>query len=261
MLTTAALFTTQSHAAARRESTEGFARRAAHFLQEHLGPGIAGVDTAGLAELVARLSQDAQAAGAEGAARQLQYMVAAVIWGHRFVEDPQYEAALTHANWPKVLPARAQRLDAAFKALGNEIDAFEAAVAADRQDLARILAALERVARYDWRYDDAGLLPRAVAHVWPARAACLGEVALARIAQAHLAALTPLALERAEAALLTCLAFAFGHGLYSDPAHPWIARALTAAPGQRNAALLSGLSTYYDNAIISYHQYLERVSR
>ena len=258
MLTMGALFTDFSHAAAAEEASAGFTRRACAFLREHLAPGVAGLDDAGLTQLVQTFSQEATTIGATGTAHQLRYMVAAVIWGHGFASDPQYAAALARANWPRELPAPPQRIDSALTALGPEIDLFERATGSDRADRARILAALTDIANHDWRYEDSALLLRAVAHVWPARARHLGEAELPAITHAILYNLPDAEFERGEVALLTMLAFAFGHGLCHDPALPWVAGALRADSGLRNAALLDGLSQHYADAISAFLSFQDR---
>lgn len=261
MLKTSALFSHSSYAAATAEAEAGFHQRACAFLRQHLGPAVAALDQAQLASFTHRALSDAEAYGAISAAQMLQYLVAAGSWGHLFATDAQYAPALARANWPRHdVPAPPQHMASALAALGREIDVFEAAIAADRQDLRRILAALNDIAAHSWQPEDAQLLPRAAAHVWPARARHLGATQVEQACHNALSACAQQVLTRAETAVLVCLAFPLGAGLLEDRLYPWLSRALDPQAENRAPALIAALGDHYHAAIRAAFDEQERTA-
>lgn len=252
MLTTGGLFTPDGVKAAGDEALHGHYRRAAEFLRQIFAPTVSGLSEAQLQAVLELAHRRANAVGAQSSRLQLQYLVPVASWGCYFDTDPQYWGVLHHSGWPEQLPAGPQQMNSALIGLAHAIDAFEAEVAADRADVARILWAFEEVSGHDWSQSDTVVLRQAVRHVWPARARRLGGELTSYCCTAMLGHLKEFDLSRPEIALLTCMSFQLGHGLCLDPLWPWIAEILQLpSSDQRRKALTEGLRDSYRQRIVA----------
>lgn len=250
MLTKDGLFSADAEAAAEAEALHGHFQRSAEFLRQVFAPMVAGLNDEQIREVIALSHQRGLAVGANSSRLQLQYLVMVASWGSYFDTDPQYWAILNKAGWPETYPAAPQKLTVALSDLAAGIDAFETAVADDRDEVTRILWAFEDVGDHDWSQSDSSILSHAVRHVWPARSRWLGEELVKYCCDAMIDQLVQWDLSRAETALLTCMSFQLGHGLCHDPLFPWIRDSLgLPRSGERRRALTEGLRASYRRRI------------
>lgn len=250
MLTKDGLFSQEAEAAAEAEALHRHFQRSAEFLRQIFAPMVAGLDDEQIREVVALAHERGKEAGANSSRLQLQYLVMVASWGSYFDTDPQYWAILNKAGWPETYPAAPQKLGVVLADLAEGIDAFEAAVADDRTEAARILWAFEDVGDHDWSQADSSVLHHAVRHVWPARTRWLGPELVKYCCDAMIDQLAQWDLSRAEIALVTCMSFQLGHGLCHDPLFPWIRESLQLSRSEaRRRTLTEGLRDSYQRRI------------